>query len=153
VIIFNNNPSPIKWTLRCDQDPWSSTYDFPLVVALTQRAGVALLGKTGAVTVTSDPDDYAVYNGTSMATPHVVGAAALIWSMAPEATAKDVVAALTATAIDRGPKGPDPAYGAGVIDILAAAKRLAPRAFGSTPSTTPTTGPSTGRPMGKRGRG
>ena len=149
VIIFNHNTTSTNWTLRSDQDTWSATYDFPMVLALTKDDGEALLQKEGVLALTSEPDDYAFYSGTSMATPHVAGAAALVWSMAPAATAKEVVQALTATAIDRGPRGLDAGYGAGVVNVLAAARHLAPKAFPSAPSA----GPSTGRPIGKRGRG
>ena len=145
VVIFNNANTPISWTLRSDQDPWSLTFDFPMAVSLSKTDGEALLDHTGPITISSDPDDYAVYSGTSMATPHVAGAAALLWSIAPNATAQEIVAALTGSARDRGPKGDDPGYGAGVLDVLAAARRLAPYAFSGPPST--------GRPIGKRGRG
>ena len=144
-VIFNNSNTPIAWTLRSEQDPWSLGFEFPMAVALTKADGEALLEKDGPITISSDPDDYAVYSGTSMATPHVAGAAALLWSIAPNATAADVVNALTATAVDRGKRGADPAYGAGVIDVLAAARQLSPYAFAGPPST--------GRPIGKRGRG
>ena len=42
-----------------------------------------------------------------MATPHVTGVAALAWSLAPTATAKQVAAALRGSAIDLGPPGVD----------------------------------------------
>ena len=142
-VIFNNvTAGPITWTLHSDDDPWSFEYAFPVTLAISKKDGDALVEQSGAISLAVDPDDYAFYNGTSMSTPHVAGAAALIWSMAPNASSTDVVNALTATAIDRGTAGVDPVYGAGVVDILAAAKRLAPSAF--TPS------PTTGRPIGKR---
>jgi serine protease len=146
VVIYNNNSLPINWTLQSDTDLWSYEYQFPIVVSMTKTDGESLVQQSGEITVKIDPDDYAVYSGTSMAAPHVAGAAALLWSMAPHAKAADIVNALTTTAVDRGVGGFDPAYGAGVIDIFAAAKQLAPYAF--VPG-----GTTTGRPPGKRGRG
>ena len=143
VVIFNNVAAgPINWTLHSEQDPWSLDYDFPVALALTKADGEALQAQSGAIDLAIDPDDYAFYNGTSMSTPHVAGAAALLWSLAPGATPAEVVDALMRTAIDHGKKGFDPVYGAGVVDVVAAAKLLAPWAF--------TDGPTTGRPLGKR---
>lgn len=143
VVIYNNNSLPINWTLQSDTDLWSYDYPFPIVVSMTKTDGESLIQQSGEITVTIDPDDYAYYSGTSMASPHAAGAAALLWSMAPQAKAADIVNVLTTTAVDRGVKGFDPAYGAGVIDVFAAAKQLAPYAF--VPG-----GTSTGRPPGKR---
>ncbi len=56
--------------------------------------------------------------GTSMAAPHVSGAIALL--VAAGRTVPDAVAAIVATADDRGQPGPDQLYGAGVLDIPAA---------------------------------
>ena len=42
---------------------------------------------------------YASYNGTSMATPHVTGAAALYKSSHPGATAADIKAAILGSAV------------------------------------------------------
>jgi serine protease len=142
VVIFNNVVGPTTWTLRSDQDPWSYAYDFPVAIAVSKTDGEALMQQSNAITVASEADDYSYGDGTSMASPHVAGAAALIWSMAPNATAREVADALTSTAIDRGKRGFDTAYGAGVVDVLAAARRLAPFAFAGPPTT--------GRPMGKR---
>lgn len=147
VIIFNNDDTTgTNWTLLDVKDnPWVSTYEFPIVLALTKKDGEALLKERGPITVMNDPDDYFVTSGTSMAAPHVSGAAALLWGMAPQASAADVANALIVTANDRGPAGHDAAYGAGIVNVLAAAKLLAPSAFPA--------GPTTGRPLGKRGRG
>jgi PKD repeat protein len=55
-----------------------------------------------------------------MATPHVVGVAALIWSHYPGASNDEIRAALTATAEDRGDPGRDNYYGYGIVKAAAA---------------------------------
>jgi subtilisin family serine protease len=74
-------------------------------------------------------DDYTILSGTSMATPHVSGAIALIWSLQPSASAQRVRDALLSTTIDLGPPGFDPSYGYGLINTIDAAMRLAPGEF------------------------
>ena len=59
-------------------------------------------------------------SGTSMASPHVAGAVALLLQAAPQATHEQVVEALTKTAIDIDRPGPDNASGFGRIDVPAA---------------------------------
>ena len=63
--------------------------------------------------------------GTSMATPHVSGLAALIWSVAPELTPVQVSERITSTAKDLGAPGWDPAYGWGRIEAYPAVVGLA----------------------------
>ena len=63
---------------------------------------------------------YEAYDGTSMATPHVAGVAALVWSLNPGKTAAEVRNALNATALDLGSGGRDNAYGYGLIQAKAA---------------------------------
>jgi hypothetical protein len=55
-----------------------------------------------------------------MATPHVAGGAALVWSHHPFLSNDDVRAGLAASAKDLGPPGADVAYGHGLIQVAAA---------------------------------
>lgn len=144
VAIFDNvsDPTPAQWTLyRAEED---RLYDWPIAVRLTMQTGEALLAAgPHTISLTYTNEDYAVKSGTSMACPHVVGAAALLWTLAPDATAQQIVNALTVTAEDLGTAGADSQFGAGLINVYAAAKFLAPNAFSNI---------TTGRPVGKRGR-
>jgi len=58
-----------------------------------------------------------VFDGTSASTPHVAGAAALVWSAFPEYGAEQVWDYLQAHALDLGPPGPDNAYGYGRLSV------------------------------------
>src|SRR5205823_10519078 len=83
-----------------------------------------------SISLTNVVDDYAVLSGTSMACPHAVGVAALVWGAAPSASANSVRTALFNNAIDLGTPGKDPTFGFGLVDALAAAKWIAPTKFG-----------------------
>lgn len=63
---------------------------------------------------------YATMSGTSMASPHVAGLAALIWSQNPSWTNQEVRAQIRATAQDLGSSGWDSKFGYGRIDADAA---------------------------------
>ncbi|MGQ0536393.1 MAG: S8 family serine peptidase [Methanobacteriota archaeon] len=70
---------------------------------------------------------YARAGGTSMSTPHVAGAAALLKSARPERTNAGVRQALESTAEDRGASGRDDSYGWGLVRVdLAAAASPSP---------------------------
>ena len=78
-------------------------------------------------------DLYGLYfstTGTSVAAPHVAGALALLLSAFPYLTVDQQSAALSTTALDLGPVGPDDTFGAGRIDVLAAYNSLIPQPVG-----------------------
>ena len=142
VVIMNHDTSAMNWTLLGD-DPADKVYDWPLTVGVSLADGTWLQQHANdSITVAFRADDYGMMSGTSMATPHVAGVAALAWSVAPSATAKQVRQALVTTANDLGTKGYDPVYGFGLADATNAAKMLAPSAFGSgaTPAPLPAVG-------------
>src|SRR5262245_43791669 len=63
---------------------------------------------------------YALGTGTSASAAIIAGAAALVRSRFPRLSAQQVIHLLTATAIDKGPRGRDGQYGYGLVDIVAA---------------------------------
>jgi subtilisin family serine protease len=67
---------------------------------------------------------YALLSGTSMATPHVSGVAALIWSANPSWTNQQIRAALDVTAQDLGAPGYDTSFGWGLVQAKAALDEL-----------------------------
>jgi serine protease len=135
VAFFNHDTTNISFTLFPEEDPAAKNYPWPIAVAMTKADGESLAAKgSGRITIAYEPDDYGIKNGTSMAAPHVAGALALLWSLAPDATSGQLLNALVTTAKDLGPAGRDDEFGHGQIDVFAAAKMIAPSAF------VPTTG-------------
>ncbi|MDP1808103.1 MAG: S8 family peptidase [Actinomycetota bacterium] len=79
----------------------------------------------GVLQQTFDPHNrssfaYYYYQGTSMATPHVVGVAALLLSQDPSMTPSDIKNRLQSTAKDKGAPGWDQYYGWGIVNADAA---------------------------------
>ena len=120
-----------------------------MAVAISKEDGEALVARNAnTITIANVSDDYGYLSGTSMASPHVAAAAALVWSTSPASKAADVKASLAATARDLGTSGFDNLFGFGLVNVYEAVKRLAPSAF--PPVVTPTT-PTTGRRILRRG--
>jgi serine protease len=71
-------------------------------------------------TFDSSGDGYFFYYGTSMASPHVAGVAALVWAINPSLTNAEVRNILETTAEDLGAAGWDQYFGNGLVDAYAA---------------------------------
>ncbi len=94
-------------------------------ISLSCADGAAALGQSGASgTVVSQfqapASGYDFFNGTSMATPHVSGVAALVWSHNTSWTNQQIRDAMNATAEDLGTAGRDNSFGFGLVQAKAA---------------------------------
>ncbi|OQY79024.1 MAG: hypothetical protein B6D43_00060 [Ignavibacteriales bacterium UTCHB1] len=110
---------------------------FPYPIASFSSRGPSVCGGTGSLLIkpeVSAPGEdvrsanrnsgYMTMSGTSMACPHVVGAAALLKSVAPSMTGPEILELLYNTATDLGTPGEDNTYGMGVIDVWAAFQQI-----------------------------
>lgn len=89
------------------------------------QAALVFVGQTSTLeNTTGTGNGYEYYDGTSMATPHVSGVAALVWSNFLTNSNADIRAALQQTAQDRGAAGRDNAYGFGIVKAKAAYDQL-----------------------------
>ena len=90
-------------------------------IGITQADGAALASSVGeSATVTVGTGDYAFFDGTSMATPHVSAVAGLVWSQHETCNNEQIRSAMNATALDLGSAGKDNAFGHGLVQAKAA---------------------------------
>jgi subtilisin family serine protease len=115
-VIYNNEPGGFLGTLG-EEIP-----DGIPAISLSQEDGqyiVANLMENTSVVFTAHDwpiiDEYEYYDGTSMATPHVSGVAALVWSTNPDWSNEEIRTALQLTAYDLGGPGRDVYYGYGLV--------------------------------------
>jgi hypothetical protein len=74
----------------------------------------------GVDTYSSVPGGYSSYSGTSMASPHINGAIALMLQANPNLEVETIKEILYSTATDLGSPGEDNSYGHGIIDCVEA---------------------------------
>jgi subtilisin family serine protease len=124
-VVYNNEPGALLGTL-------GGAATTIVSVGVSQADGVTLTGQLGDPTnVTVAPDDYAFFDGTSMATPHVSGVAALVWNNHPTCTNDEIRSALAASAEDLGAAGRDNAFGYGLVSAGGAMTELMSGCSGS----------------------
>lgn len=87
--------------------------------------GVTFIAPGTRIYSTDKENTYGYKSGTSMATPMVSAAAALIKEMKPEADIQEILQMLTDTALDLGEEGLDIYNGYGMIQPLQALKSIA----------------------------
>jgi serine protease len=143
-VIYNNEPGNFYGTLG------EGNSSNVVAISLSQEDGNYLvankLGFTGdVVSLSSKPDSgYEAWNGTSMATPHVSGVAALLWSSDATLTNADIRDAMNTTALDLGTTGRDDAYGYGLVQAYDAWAYLGGTVYEPVEadfSASPTSGP------------
>lgn len=123
-VIYNNVPGSFLGTLGEEDD-----YTI-LGISLSQEDGQYLvankLGQVGEVysEIVWPASGYEAWGGTSMAAPHVSGAAALVWSAYPKLNNVEIREALNATALDLGDPGRDVYYGFGLVQAYDALQYL-----------------------------
>jgi len=133
-VIYNNAPGSFSGTLG--EGNTSSI----IAVSMSQEDGQNLVAdKLGtASTVDYEPlipgSGYESWDGTSMATPHVSGVAALIWSANLGWTNVEIRDAMNATALDLGAAGRDNAYGYGLVQAYDALQLLSGGVTDSPPT-------------------
>ena len=117
-VIFNNVAGGFGGTMG------TTVVSIPSVTASdTEGAAMKLqLGQSATVAVTAT--NYAFFDGTSMATPHVSAVAALVWSYFPSCSAAQIRSTLTKSAEDLGAAGRDTKFGYGLVRARAAYDRI-----------------------------
>ncbi len=119
IFVSNKPPEESGYTFGEHDDAWVPS------VLVEQADEARIRGRIGSrALVDMGSADYVMQTGTSMAAPHVAGAAALVWSAKPSLTALDVKQLLIDTAKDVGDEGHDTFSGHGLVQPAAAIERL-----------------------------
>ena len=120
VLLYNNTTVPVSPTLGTPDDngtPWLPTI---IVSQADGQAIVAGLGTSNQGTLYNIATDWNLDSGTSMATPHVSGVAALIFGKDPSLTPDQVETIMERTTTDLGVPNYDTTFGWGLVNAKAA---------------------------------
>ncbi len=139
------NEGPFSSTIRTPADRITTQFNSFAVGAINSQtleiASFSSRGPSGCDSVTIKPEivapgvgirscdnggGYISMSGTSMATPHVAGAVAILRQFNPQANPDQIKAALLTGAVDVGPPGEDNNYGYGVLNILKSLYNMPP---------------------------
>jgi subtilisin family serine protease len=124
-VVYNNTAGGLAGTL-------GTTVTSIPSVGVSDTEGASLMAQLGQqATVKVIATNYALYNGTSMATPHVSAVAALVWSYFPQCSASQIRSSLDKSAMDLGAPGRDPYYGYGLVQAKAAYDRIRTQGCGN----------------------
>ncbi len=122
VIIHNNQPGNFNGTLGTAAAPDGRAWIPAVSISLDE--GLYLKGqiesKPTTTTLVNVVGDHAQFSGTSMASPHATGVAALVRGKNPSLTPDQVRQVLRSSADDKGAAGWDPQYGYGRVNALKA---------------------------------
>merc|ERR1712038_766492 len=133
---------------------YPASYDFVMSVAATdsnnnvagfsQKNDQVDIAAPGVSVLSTLPrhvsgSGYDSWSGTSMATPHVSGVAALVWSLDTTKSAAEIRGILEASAQDLGSQGRDNSYGHGLVRADRARDMM--EGFTMSPTTSPTPAP------------
>jgi subtilisin family serine protease len=113
---LNTSTSP-PWVISSSSSRGPSVCDNVTIKPEVVAPGTSIRSSLGGTS-------YGTMSGTSMASPHVAGAIALLRSIAPFMTGTEIKEILYNTAIDYGTPGEDNTYGKGLIDLWAAYQTL-----------------------------
>lgn len=117
-VVYNNVAGGLNGTLG------GTATNIPSV-GVSDTDGASMLAQLGQqATVKVIGTNYALYDGTSMATPHVSAVAALVWSYFPKCSASQIRSSLDKSALDLGAPGRDPYYGYGLVQAKTAYDRI-----------------------------
>ena len=108
-IIYNNESGNFSGTVE------GTSATIP-AVSVSLEDGQMLMAQQGNVAnLVSGASNYGLMSGTSMASPHVAGVAALVWSHFPDCSNAQIRSALAVSAEDLGAAGRDTSYGFGLV--------------------------------------
>ncbi|MBT9597102.1 MAG: S8 family serine peptidase [Vitreoscilla sp.] len=117
-VVFNNVAGGFAGTLG------GVSTTIPSLTA-SDTEGASMLGQLGeTATVAVTASNYAFFDGTSMATPHVSAVAALVWSYFPTCTGEQIRISLNNSALDLGTAGRDVKFGYGLVQAKSAYDRI-----------------------------